>query len=145
MATLSSTKLPSLSTGHKRGARATPAAPVKVKRVEPEIEGMSSLEARVYRNLLRLGWKKEQIGVQVSINGGRSQKGGQVVDFVVYIPQAVPIRCQGEWWHRDGAQELWEASVIYDEYGRLPVDIYGNEAETDEDCRAALLRKLGRP
>jgi hypothetical protein len=62
----------------------------------------SDLEWRVYRMLLRLGWRSDQIRYQVDILGGRKPK-GQVLDFVVdggavfYV-----VWVNGDYWHKYG-------------------------------------------
>lgn len=104
----------------------------------------SSLEERIYRALLRSGWDEEQIAAQVPIAGGRSIRGGQVLDFVLYTPIPIPIEVNGDYWHRDSGEEFTDLVTIINIYGREPVVIWGDEAKTDDEALAVVVRKIGR-
>ncbi len=104
----------------------------------------SSLEIRVYQALLHLGWRRESIAIQTPILGGRQQRGGQVVDFVVYAPQPVPIYANGEYWHRDPEREAQAQADAREVFGVEPVVIWGEEAATDDMARAVVLARVGR-
>lgn len=94
--------------------------------------------------MLAAGWPPDQIESQVPVAGGRSVKGGLVVDFVLYTPLPIPIVVNGEYWHRNDDTELLELIKVQDAYGQEPKVIWGDDAETDEEARATVLRLIGR-
>lgn len=104
----------------------------------------SSAEGRLYLGLLRAGYQQEQVEIQTSILGGRGTLGGQVVDFVVYMPTPIPIELDGRWWHKNSGEEFVARAGIVNEYGVEPVVIYDDEVETVEQAVATVIRKLGR-
>lgn len=105
----------------------------------------STLEEKVYRGLLAIGWRADQIEAQSAFAGGRTKPGGQVIDFILYRPTPLPVYVNGEYWHRDRGEDFIEEMEVADEYGVLPVVIWGDECETWEQQQATLLRKIGRP
>lgn len=130
-----------------RGAAATeaikPALPAEKKKTYDKGEFGSTTEQRVYLALLQLGFSKDSIEAQVDLDGGRSRKGGQVVDFVLRTPMPVPIRVQGTYWHRDSGQEQLEEQAILKEYGAQVVDIWDTQALTVEMAVENLRRLIG--
>ncbi len=104
----------------------------------------STLEARVYRALLAAGWQPKQIRVQTPVLGGRSVKGGLVVDFILYTPLEIPIVVNGEYWHKNQEEELIMEAKLNQVFQQTPVIIWGDDAQTDEDARAVVIRKIGR-
>lgn len=112
----------------------------------------SSLEAMVYRALLAAGWKADQIEVQTPVLGGRNPRGGgQIVDFVLYTPYAVPIRVHGDWWHRNKDEDYEKDVKLAEYFAKHPVIIWGHECSRDggntydfDQTRATIIRKVGR-
>ena len=81
---------------------------------------------------------------QYSFFGGRSLRGGMVVDFLVYTsPLPTPCWVHGEYWHR-GRQatiDKFNAAVLTQvQRGRLaePVILWGHEIETKEAAMSAV-------
>ncbi len=105
----------------------------------------SSLEQRIYNALLAVGWRRDAIEIQTPILGGRSTKGGQVLDFVVYRPTPVPICANGEYFHRDDGVEFIKTAQVMEQYGIMPVIIWGEEAQTPDQAEAVVLARVGRP
>ncbi len=104
----------------------------------------STLEARVYRALLAAGWQPDQIRVQTPVLGGRSQKGGLVVDFILYTPLEIPIVVNGEYWHKNREEELLMEAKLLRVFDQDPIILWGDEAQTDEAALATVIRKIGR-
>jgi hypothetical protein len=121
-------------------------APEKTTTAEPPVPAPfgSSLEYRVYRALLTAGWKPEQIELQSAIAGGRKMRGGEVVDMILHTPYPIPIMINGNYWHKNSDKQIEDEDTIMQDFGRLPVVIWGNEAENDQDALAVVLRKIGR-
>lgn len=104
----------------------------------------STLEGRVYQALIILGYKTDQIEIQTPVLGGRSRLGGQIVDFIVYTPRPVPIRVNGNWWHKNSEEELNMEASLKQVFGNQPViTIWGDEANTMDETVATLRRKIG--
>ena len=106
---------------------------------------MSDLEERVFSAEMRLGWKPSQVALQVPIRGGRNVKGGLIVDQVVYRPHPLPVFINGDYWHRDAGQEVLERAAVWQEFGALPVVIWGHEIPNEEQTLAVVLERIGRP
>lgn len=54
-----------------------------------------------YRVAVALDKMKIPFDYQVPVYGGRSLRGGQVIDFVLYLPYGQPLQVFGEYWHRN--------------------------------------------
>ena len=107
----------------------------------------SKNEENVYMALESL---KHDFAYQYDIMGGRSRRGGLVVDFLVYkAPLPVPINVQGAYWHSASMAkyEPYELAQI-DEYGERAgwdrlVLLEEAETETFETSRLAIIQKVG--
>lgn len=55
-------------------------------------------EWRVYLSLVKY---KIPFQYQVTMAGGRDQRGGVVLDFLAYNPQPIPLPVHGKHWHKD--------------------------------------------
>ena len=104
----------------------------------------SSLELLIYQALLAEGWRQDQIDIQTPILGGRSRRGGHVIDFVLYTPVAIPINVNGNYWHRNTDKELQADLDIEQRFGRFPVTIWGDKAKDLAQARAEVRRLIGR-
>lgn len=104
----------------------------------------SGFEARVYKGLLRLGWRPEDIETQQGILGGRSLPGGQVIDFVLYTPASVGISCKGRHWHGNEGEETILDVQAAQNYAKFVV-IWDDEVETDDQLDAILRERIGQP
>ncbi len=121
-----------------------PAPGGEIDQTPPGMVGTSSLEERVYQALIAAGWDKMNIAVQTPILGGRVYRGGLVVDFILYRPMALPIKVNGEHWHRDSAEEQETDARIQEYFGVEPITIWGDEAKTAEETLATVIRLVGR-
>jgi len=126
----------------------TPAPPFSLGDIYPKQPGAdltglgSTNEMRLYIALQMAGYK--DIETQATIRGGRSRKGGQVLDFVVYNPTPRVIELDGTWWHRNSDEEFFDSAQIADDYGLPPIVIYDHETDTIEHAYETVIRKLGR-
>ena len=105
--------------------------------------GLSDIERRAYRAMRKAGWAADDIRSQVNVHGGRSKLGGQVVDFLI-VSIRLPIMVNGEYWHRNGDEQLQAEAAIMEEFGKPPVVLWGDELEDDEQALATVIRKIGR-
>lgn len=71
---------------------------------------------------------------QVGLDGGRNVRGGQVIDFVAYLPQPTPIFVQGEYWHNQKTEneDLLKIAAAEHYYQQRPILLMGDETDTKE-------------
>jgi hypothetical protein len=110
----------------------------------------SSLEWRVYQALRKLGWTDELINFQADFMGGHLP-GGQVLDFVVYVPgQRVVISVDGDYWHnytqaqieRDRQKSAAISAVWTRPYTFIKLNT--GDLLSDDQAYYRLLREVGR-
>jgi hypothetical protein len=83
---------------------------------------------------------------QVSYWGGRTMRGGIVLDFLVFTqPLATPVWINGEYWHRAGrAQEDFLQQILLDVFsqGQLaPAKTYWGKDVEDFEAAVSTVRK----
>ena len=79
------------------------------------IQAGSSYEWNVAKALWTTGW---QFDYQVPILGGRSRRGGQVVDFIIHtVPLFTPLAVNGGHWHQNSALEELKATDVQKSLG----------------------------
>ena len=81
----------------------------------------------------------------VSINGGKSRRGGYVLDFEVFTPLAVAVPVQGEYWHKDELDpiERINMNMLYQRYGHPNVKpIWDSEMPDYEAVKQWVRREL---
>lgn len=73
---------------------------------------------------------------QVWVRGGRSVRGGQVVDFVLHIPYDVPLQVFGTHWHSGqlGADDQLQLAVVQAQFGRPAKIIWAEDIPTQRDA-----------
>lgn len=100
----------------------------------------SKNEENVY---IALKNSKEPFEYQVPFFGGRSVRGGIVVDFIVHIaPKPVAIWVQGEYWHRRKSTEDSFAMDRMRKAGYYPVELTEAETMTIDAASAAVKAKV---
>lgn len=108
---------------------------------DPELIGFiqgimpgSIQEYRVAKALDRLGIRYQY---QVEIGGGRTVRGGQIVDFVAYTyPLPTPIQIFGEYWHKSSILERFKDIEIKRYFNHQVADtvaLYSNLLDTAEN------------
>jgi hypothetical protein len=107
-----------------------------------EVNTQPAYEMNVLWALQQMGFRMEDIGYQVPIDGGRMSRGGLVVDFVLYTPTPIPIQVGATWWHKNSAEDTLEDARILNAFGRLPIRLFDTDAYTKEHALAALRREL---
>ena len=73
---------------------------------------------------------------QVVVKGGTDVRGGQVLDFLLFIPFPRPAQVYGEYWHKGqlSSEERLKTAVIEQIYGYEPFEWWGIDLETDEEA-----------
>lgn len=113
---------------------------------EMVIEGQAAgsvNEWNIYLGLLRMG--HEDISYQYPLDGGRTVRGGQMIDFVDWetAPRATAIYVQGERWHT--GRFAYEDNLKQDraeKRGFAVVLIWEHECETPEQAYQTLRKKV---
>jgi hypothetical protein len=85
---------------------------------------------------------------QYSISGGRSVRGGQIIDFLVYtVPLPTPVFVQGEYWHSGTRNATTQFKVVaaqryFGGEAQPPVEIWDYEIPDRETTYQVVKRKL---
>jgi len=79
---------------------------------------------------------------QYDIRGGHWVSGGIVVDFVVYIPFAVPLEVDERYWHTDSSRERYREAIIVQYFRQPVIRLTGSETADVGSARSAIRRKL---
>jgi len=131
-----------------QGAKVTPvnvpSSPTPASATVPMLPFGSRLESWCYMALLALGWKAQDIAVQVAIDGGRTMPGGQVIDIVLYKPTSCAISLKGEYFHSDDADETYKDAIAM-QYFNEYVIIWWKEAPTYEAMLSVVRERVGTP
>jgi hypothetical protein len=81
---------------------------------------------------------------QYSLDGGNAIRGGQIIDYVLYIPPIpIALNCQGKHWHTNQTRledELKQAAQR--RHGFLPMEIWEDDYETVDKARDWLRQNL---
>lgn len=82
---------------------------------------------------------------QFEIAGGSERRGGQIIDFALWVPpKPIPLLINGEYWHRDEQKESFRIAQIkrllpdWDEV----VILWGDETDTPEEAQINVLQKV---
>ncbi len=116
-----------------------PAMRMKVeKNVDPAEQAIGIVQGYVpgSKNEWYVAVSLDRLGIgysyQVSIDGGRNIRGGQVIDFVVYNPRPIPVFVQGEYWHNEQKQneDILKQVAAENQFGIKPILLMGEETDT---------------
>lgn len=94
-------------------------------------------------NKLKLNYK-----YQFSVKGGRSRRGGQVIDFMVYtLPLWTPVYVQGMYWHRDAKRnadklKMNEVKVILRGRIKEPLELWEEDLQSAEMALETVRREV---
>ena len=81
---------------------------------------------------------------QVSIGGGRGTRGGQVIDFLVFIPKATPVFVQGAYWHsgKTENEDILKQAFAEAYYNVKPILLAENETDTKEKALQVVRERI---
>ena len=81
---------------------------------------------------------------QYQVQGGRSVRGGQVVDFMVYDPFPIALQVFGEYWHSAQAtsEDNLKLNILAQIFGREPLVLWGSDLATQAATNEAVRRIL---
>ena len=113
-----------------------------------EVNGIMPGSKEEYWVALALRRLDLQFVFQMPISGGRSVRGGQVIDFFVYtVPIPTPVFVQGKYWH-GGAKsassqfKVQQAQRYFGGQAQPPVEIWDEEIPDRETTYQVVKRKL---
>ena len=141
--------------GVRRSAKPKPDSMAKAvepqKEQEPPIDTINGImpgSVQEWRAALALSRMKISFEFQLSIFGGRSMRGGQVIDFWVYtVPLPTPVYVQGSYWHRRSKKTENQLSIqavkrAYKGHILDPVELPEEELGSIGDAIKSLKRRL---
>jgi hypothetical protein len=82
---------------------------------------------------------------QVPIRGGNLLRGGQLLDFLLFIPTAQPLQVFGDYWHRAQLKNFdrFKLAIIQQIYGVEPEIIWGSEVQTQAEAFIRVRKVIG--
>ena len=127
-----------------------PAAPkLKVERKEVDeeigiVQGLMPGSKNEWFVSLALDKLEIDYQFQVPLYGGRGVRGGQVVDFVCYIPRATPVFVQGEYWHNANSEteDILKQAAAEQRYGTKPILLMGEETDSKDKAYKTVVEKV---
>ena len=83
---------------------------------------------------------------QYQIFGGRTRRGGLIVDFLVWNPMATPLLVHGDYWHKDEMDGGDKTRLIAIEqyFGKSPIILWGSDAQSEEDVMAFVRKYVAK-
>lgn len=131
-----------------RAERLTPIIekpPAKPKESMGLIRGMTPGSMEEWRVGVALMRYKVDFRYQVPILGGRLLRGGQLLDFLLYIPYALPLPVFGNYWHRAQLrnEDKLKLAILWQIYRVEPEIIWGDEVQTQEDANIRIREVIG--
>jgi hypothetical protein len=93
---------------------------------------------------LALDFYQISYNFQVSYWGGRNLLGGQILDFVVFLPKPTPVQVFGAYWHSAQLSAKDNLNLIRIEalLSTPAIIFWQDETETFEAAKAAVAKKL---
>lgn len=101
-------------------------------------------EWRVAQSLNKYGWEYDY---QYSVNGGRSRRGGQVIDFLVRTnPRNTALYVQGEYYHgtRQEQKDRLMQAIAFGPLGFLVQIVYGDQLKDQQESDETINKLFGR-
>lgn len=94
-----------------------------------------------------LALDKLEIGYmyQYSLGGGRGIRGGQMIDFVIFNPMAIPVFVQGEYWHNEKTEneDILKIVAAEQHFKHEVILLYGDETDTKDKAYRTVVEKIG--
>jgi hypothetical protein len=121
--------------------------------ITPEKQGgyqVQGQSATVYEWRVALAFTKLKLPFmfQFSLLGGRTRRGGFVLDFLVFtVPLSTPCDVRGEYWHqgRAKAEDDYQMAILKNAMGynlAKPVILWGAELQSDEEALSVVRREF---
>lgn len=104
------------------------------------IQGIRIGSKEEWRVAVALSKRNIEYRYQVPIRGGRSVRGGQVIDFVLQIPFPQPLQVFGEYFHPGelNSEERFKLAIIHQIFGRPAIILWGSKLASQSQADAAI-------
>lgn len=140
---------PNRNLGFRFPSRRTPSvganfSAVKVERQNAEqigtIQGVTPGSVEEWRVAVALSKRNIEYRYQVPIRGGRSVRGGQVIDFILLTPFSQPLQVFGEYFHPGelDPEERFNLAIIHQIFGRPAIILWGSQLASQAQADAAI-------
>jgi len=120
-----------------------PVAPVPEEQIGL-IQGQVPMSKEEWRVAVALWEYKVRFLYQFDIYGGNTIRGGQVVDFLCWIPFPTPVPVNGEYWHKGqmSPDEDLKMELLRIYFKRDPIILWGDELRDQEMAYRTVKEKL---
>jgi hypothetical protein len=110
-----------------------------------EINGVTPGSVEEWRVAVALWHFKKRFEYQIPLFGGRSVRGGQVLDFLVLDPFPMPLQVFGEYWHEGemNSEERLNISRIENYFKQKMIILWGSQLENQTMAINSVGRVLG--
>lgn len=135
----------------QRGVRAERMKPIIGKPPKKPVEEMGLIQGRKpksieeWRVAVALWRWKVDFSYRVPIRGGSMLRGGQLLDFLLYLPNPHPLQVFGNYWHRVqmNSQDRFKLAILRQVYGVEPFILWGSELQTQEEANIRVREVIG--
>lgn len=131
-------------------AKQPPAPKLRVTKVEVEdvigiVQGTMPDSKNEWYVALALDKLNVEYMFQYTLFGGTSIRGGQIVDFVCFIPTATPVFIQGEYWHDRASEteDMLKQAAAEQYFKTKPILLMGEDTDEKDKAFQTVRRELG--
>jgi hypothetical protein len=108
------------------------------------IQGKPPRSIEEWRVAVALWLYEVRFDYQVWLRGGTLLRGGQILDFLVYIPYPVPLQVFGEYWHHGqmGSEDHFKLAILRQMFNIEPIVLWGRFLQTQEETNQIVREAL---
>lgn len=122
---------------------------LKVQKIDPEeiigiIQGTMPDSLNEWYVALALEKLAIEYIFQYPLFGGTNVRGGQIVDFVCFIPNPTPVFLQGEYWHtaKTENEDTLKIAAAEQHFKTKPIILMGEETDEKEKAFQTVREKV---
>ena len=135
----------------RKGAKVQRITPIIGKPPKKPVEQMGLIEGKrpgsleEWRVAVSLWRWKVVFDYHVYIRGGTRIRGGQILDYLLYLPHPQPLQVFGDYWHRAQLQnaDRWKLAILKQIYGVEPLILWGRWLQTQEETNKVVREVIG--
>lgn len=113
---------------------------------EPATYQLKGVKASSYEYNFGMALEKFNIEYlfQVWYWGGRTVRGGQVLDFLIFTPFQRPVQVFGEYWHQGqmGSEDKYKLAVLEQFFQQEVLILWGPDVGTYDDAVKTVRNKI---
>lgn len=114
--------------------------------VETPVFEVKGLKASSYEFYFAMALEKYGVEYlfQVWYWGGRTVRGGQVLDFLLFTPFEQPVQVYGEYWHKGqmASEDKYKIAILEQFFQREVLILWGPDVGTYEDALKTVRNKI---